>query len=171
MSQLAPCRSVLLSSSNSGFGGFFTDDFFHTPMITPRIFGGDPIFSKASRDPFMIVRKSSPGHEIIDNPEHFQVALDVPGVKMADIDIEIREHDRVLRISGNRKINKTDKDGTVSMSESNFEKSFVMDETVDTTKITANLEDGVLTINAPKDANLVKDKTTKIAITEGGGKI
>merc|ERR1712012_316928 len=160
------------STSNSGLGGSsFLDDFFHTPMITPRIFGVDPFLPKSCSsvgDPFMIIRKSSPRHQVIDNPETFQVAVDVPGVKMTDINIEMSEHDRVLRISGNRETNKTDGDGTVSMSESKFEKSFVMDETVDTTKITANLEDGVLTINAPKDANLVKDKTIKIAITEGG---
>jgi hypothetical protein len=53
--------------------------------------------------------------------------IDVPGVKLSDINIEVFEHDRTIlrRISGGRKVHKTEEDETVSIdSETIFEKSF-----------------------------------------------
>lgn len=150
--------------SSSIFGGF-ADELFHPeshhldrPDIT-----AIPFLTKIERDPDMILRRSSPCYEITENDNLFQLAIDVPGVKMKDITVEFLDHDHVLRISGGRKVHQKDKDGTVVESESKFVKRFVMDQSVDTTKVTANLKDGVLTINAPKDT---KPKTTKIAITE-----
>ena len=97
----------------------------------------------------MILRRSSPCYEITENDKQFQLAIDVPGVKLSDIYIEI-EQNHCLHISGGRQVKKTDKDGNISTSESKFEKRFVIDENVDTSKTTATLQDGVLTVTAPK---------------------
>ena len=68
-------------------------------------------------------------------------------------------------MTGGRKIRQTLADGSITSSESKFEKSFTMDRSVDTTKITANLTDGVLVITAPKDPE--SNDVKKISIVEG----
>ena len=116
----------------------------------------------------MVLRRSSPCYEVTENDNQYQLAADVPCVKFNDINIEL-EQDRVLRISGRRNVNRSEEDGTVIASETKFEKRFVLDHNIDTEKVTANLQDGVLTITAPKD---VERKTIqKIAITEGAATV
>ena len=61
-------------------------------------------------------------------------------------------------------MNRTE-DRSVIASETKFEKRFVLDHNIDTGKVTANLQDGILTITAPKDVD--HKIIQKIAITEG----
>ena len=145
--------------SPSIFDGF--DDFFSTPVF-PHV--PVPFLTDIDRDPDMVLRHSSPCYEITENDKQYQLAVDVPGVKRDDINIEL-EQDRMLRISGGRKVHTTQKDGSTKTSESKFQKRFVMDESIDKEHVSANLEDGVLTITAPK--RIDHKKVQKIAITEG----
>ena len=154
--------------SKSIFSGGF-DDFF-SPASFPE-FAAVPFLTNQNNrgPPDMVLRRSSPCYEVTENDDQYQLAVDVPGVKLSDINIELLEHDRVLRISGGRKVHKTGEGGTVIDSETKFEKRFVLDHNIDTEKVTANLQDGVLTITAPKD---VERKTIqKIAITEGAATV
>ena len=153
--------------SKSIFSGGF-DDFFSPTSFQE--FAAVPFLTNQNRNPpDMVLCRSSPCYEVTENDDQYQLAVDVPGVKLSDINIEVLEHDRVLRISGGRKVHKTEEDGTVIDSETKFEKSFVLDHNIDTEKVTANLQDGVLTITAPKD---VERKTIqKIAITEGAATV
>lgn len=150
--------------SSSLFSGF--DDFFSTPFT--RDFTAVPFLSNVVRDPDMVLCKSSPCYEITENDKQFQLSVDVPGVKTEDINIEMQEGGRVLSISGGRKIHKIEDDGTKTSSESRFEKRFVLDQSVDIEKITANLQDGVLTVTAPK--NLDFKKVHKVPILQGAPK-
>jgi len=150
------------TSNCSIFSGGF-DDFFSPTSISE--FAAVPFLTNQNRSPDMVLRRCSPHYEVIESDDQYQLAVDVPGVKLNDINIEL-EHDRVLRISGGKKVHKTDEDGTVILvSESKFEKRFVLDHNIDTGKVTANLQDGVLTITAPKDVE--RKLIQKIAITEG----
>jgi HSP20 family protein len=145
--------------SNSLFGGiddFFTSPFTHHPAV--------PFLTDIERDPDMILRRSSPCYEVHENDKQFQLTVDVPGVKMTDMHITL-EDDRVLHITGGREVHKTEPDGSFTTSQSKFEKTFVMDDSVNTSKVTANLQDGVLMITAPK--SVAKTKTKKILITQG----
>jgi HSP20 family protein len=141
-----------------GFDDFFSTPFTHQPAV--------PFLTDIQRDPDMVLRRSSPCYEVHENDKQFQLTIDVPGVKMSDMNISL-EDDRVLHISGGREVHKTEDDGTVTKSQSKFEKIFRMDDSVDTAKVTANLQNGVLTITAPKLVE--KLKTKKILITEGKG--
>jgi HSP20 family molecular chaperone IbpA len=97
--------------------------------------------------------------------------MDIPGVKVDDIMAQVENDGKVLHISGvRRKIKKTNEDGTaITTSETKFEKRFVLDhekKNIHAEKITANLQDGVLTIIVPKE--LEQRKTSrKIAINNG----
>jgi len=125
--------------SNSIFSGF--DDFFAPTSISE--FAAVPFLTNQNRSPF-------PCYEVTENDSQYQLAVDMPGVKLNDIKIEL-EQDSVLRISGGRKVNKTEEDGTMIASETKFEKRFVLDHNIDISQVTSILRGGVLTITAPKD--------------------
>jgi len=105
----------------------------------------------------------SPCYEIHEDDTMLQFSVQVPGVKAQDMTVEVVEHEECeLRVAGGRK---TKKGGGIM--EEHFEKSFKLDLYVDTTKITANLADGIIVITAPKfvasDNNVVQ-----IPITQSG---
>jgi len=103
------------------------------------------------------VSNGSPRYDINDTDESFQVAMDVPGVKQSDIDINLEEN--VLTISGEREIGI----GEVTR-KANFSKSFTLDSTVEVDKITAQLNNGVLIVTAPK--NIPVPEVKKIPVMQ-----
>jgi HSP20 family protein len=149
---------------------FAHDDFFGPSPWMRDPFATDPFFrdivpmtvlNNIERDPFMVLRRSSPGYEIHEDDKKFQLSIDVPGVKAEDMKVDLLQDGRLLHLSGGRKV---EKGGSVT--ETKFDKSFTIDETVDTSKITANLADGVLVVSAPKK-EIPEEKPITIAITEG----
>ena len=149
-----------LIPSHAFFSGF--DDFLSTPFFTndePVV--TVPIIANFERQANSILRRSSPCYEVTEDEKQFQLAVDVPGVKAADLNLQLEKGGRVLRLSGGRKVRSAD---GKSFSESKFEKSFTIDRSIDSNKITANLSDGVLVVTAPKDVQ--KDEVQKIVVTE-----
>jgi HSP20 family molecular chaperone IbpA len=108
---------------------------------------------------------SSPRYEVNDGNDAFQVALDVPGVKASDIDISFNENDSVLKVSGKRDIGKGGVTRTVK-----FSKSFSLDSSVvDKDKISAQINNGVLLVTAPKAPIEPKEnKVRQIPVMEVG---
>ena len=142
---------------SSGFDDIFATPFFSDVPATP-------FLANIERDPNMILRRSSPCYEVTESDDAFHISVDVPGVKGKDITAEIEQEGRVLHIKGGRKVTKTGSDGNVETSESKFEKRFALDHSVDSSQVTANLSDGVLTVVAPKKK---QDTTVQtIAISE-----
>jgi HSP20 family molecular chaperone IbpA len=148
---------------------FAQDDFFGPSPWARDPFFNDPFFTDIvpmsvlnnEHDPLMVLRRSSPGYEIHEDDNKFQLSIDVPGVKAADMKVDLEKDGRVLHLSGGRKV---EKEGSVT--ETRFDKRFLIAENVDTSKIAANLADGVLVVTAPKKV-IEEEKTTTIAITEG----
>jgi HSP20 family protein len=124
------------------------------------------VVPKAMRDDDMQIMKSSPGYEITESDTKYQVAVDVPGIKLSDMNIQIEQHGTqpVLHISGTRKVermpNKDQEQKESYIAETKFEKRFTIGTNVDIERMTANLSDGVLVLSAPK-----KEKTEKPTIT------
>lgn len=144
------------------FSGF--DDFFSTPFMTD--VAVTPFITNFDRSPgSMVLRRTSPSYEVTETDKEFHLSVDLPGIKVADLNVELEQGGRVLKINGGRKIRQTLADGSITSSESKFEKMFTMDRNVDTNKITANLADGVLVITAPKDPQ--HTEVRKIPIVEG----
>ena len=108
---------------------------------------------------------SSPRYEVNDGNDAFQVALDVPGVKASDIDISFNEDDSVLKVSGKRDIGAGDATRSVE-----FSKSFSLDSSiVNKDKISAQINNGVLLVTAPKVPIEIKEnKVRKIPVMEVG---
>ena len=103
---------------------------------------------------------ASPRYELIDNNEKFQLSVDVPGVKMEDIDVSLE--DGYLTVSGQR-MSSSDN----SRYSSKFSQTFSLDAAVDVDKFTASLSDGVLVVAAPKDMKRIEANITKIPIMQG----
>lgn len=94
----------------------------------------------------------TPRYEITNTDDAVSVSMDVPGVDPSNIDVSLEEN--VLTLSGTRE---------TATSNYKFSRSFSLDEAVDVNQLSANLENGVLVVSAPK-MEKVEVKPKKIPI-------
>ncbi|MFC4094400.1 Hsp20/alpha crystallin family protein [Euzebyella saccharophila] len=101
-----------------------------------------------------------PAVNIKDNEKEFELQLAVPGRKKEDFNIEV-DND-VLTISSDRQHEDEVKEGNYTRREfsfSSFKRSFTLPETIDSDKINAEYEDGILKFVLPKkEESLPKPK-------------
>lgn len=109
----------------------------------------------------MGIQTSSPRYEITNDETKFQVAVDVPGVKMEDIHVALEHDSSLLSITGIREAS-----GESYKFTSKFAQSFALGPSVDTEQLSANLKDGVLIVSAPKDMKRLEQSVRKIPILE-----
>mmetsp|Transcript_18370 Transcript_18370/g.29609 ORF Transcript_18370/g.29609 Transcript_18370/m.29609 type:complete len:164 (+) Transcript_18370:87-578(+) len=129
------------------------DDFFETPAFR---FPTDLSFPRGSdRD---IWQQRHP-YQVHEDEKAYHVAIDVPGTPAKDMSIKVE--DNVLHLSGGRKIKKEG-----GFAESKFDYRMTLGDDVEVDKISANLEDGVLHLTAPK-MEVKKPAARVISITDG----
>lgn len=94
---------------------------------------------------------TSPAVNIVETEENFKVELAAPGLKKEDFKISI--DNEILSIGAERKEEKSDVSEKFTRKEfsfSSFKRSFTLPDFVDTEKISASYENGVMTLMLPK---------------------
>ena len=102
--------------------------------------------------------------ELKDKKDSYEVKAELPGVKKEDLDIDFCNH--YLTIKAKKVEEKEEGDDSYKKSEFNygeFSRSVYLPQEVDTDKIDAKLEHGILHIHAPK-LEREEEKVKKITI-------
>jgi len=93
----------------------------------------------------------TPSVDINESNDAFMITADLPGIKKSDIEVKIEEN--VLILKAERKIDKKNVNEKYHFSErrsGTFSRSFKLPKSVKEEKITADFDNGVLSINIPK---------------------
>lgn len=94
---------------------------------------------------------SLPAVNVIDRDEEYIVEMAIPGIKKSDFEISI--DNQILSISAENKVEKEEDNDNYTRREfgySSFKRSFTMPKTVNTEKISATYNDGILRVELPK---------------------
>jgi len=117
------------------------DPFEEMNRLHDHFFGGRGL----AKQPFRVAV------DIREEDDAFYVDAEVPGVAAEDVKVDVEKN--VLTISGERKAEKDEAEGSYRRVEryyGTFSRSFTLPETVNADSIHADLRDGVLTLRLPK---------------------
>ena len=98
-----------------------------------------------------------PSVEINESNDAFMISADLPGIEKSDIEVKVEENTLIL--IANRYIDKSDNNEKIHYNErrfGTFSRSFKLPKTVKEEKITAKLDNGVLSIVIPKAEDAIK---------------
>ncbi|KAL3810835.1 hypothetical protein ACHAXA_007490 [Cyclostephanos tholiformis] len=145
--------------------GDFNNMFYNPPVPLPRVSRPSPyLLQRGAPALNALASITRPGnaHGIVQDDKQLKITMDVQGAEASDIHLHLDDDSRVLRISGETKR----EEGGISV-HSRFDRAFSLNRDVDTSMISARMDDGVLTIVAPKyEEGRVKDNVRRIDIVE-----
>ncbi len=104
----------------------------------------------------------TPRVNIEEVKDRFEITAELPGLKKDDVKIEVK--DRVLTLTGEKKVENEGKDRNVYLYErayGRFCRTFTLPDNVDDDKIEAEFKDGIMKINIPKTEE-AKPKEIKV---------
>lgn len=105
-----------------------------------------------------------PNVDIIENENSYELHVEVPGMKKEDFNIELKDNN--LTVSGERKFTSEKKEKNFYSMETkygSFSRSFTLPENVDSSKINAKYNDGILELTIPKDEKKALKSTIKVS--------
>lgn len=122
----------------------------HYPTLFDRFFEGD-LFDWSNRN-FSETNTTLPSVNIKESHEDFDVEVAAPGFTKNDFKIELNQD--LLTISSEKKVDKETQDGQQftkrEFSYQSFSRSFTLPNIVDSEKIEAKYENGILRVRIPK---------------------
>jgi HSP20 family protein len=119
-------------------------------------------FTSRGEDKDIIASAWMPAVDIFENENELVLTAEIPGIEEKDVEIKIE--DNTLTLKGERKFEKETKEENyhrIERSYGSFYRAFTLPNYVDTEKIHAEHENGVLKISMPK-RDEVKPRTVKI---------
>jgi HSP20 family protein len=109
-------------------------------------------------------RPWSPPVDILETEDVLTLRADLPDVRLDDIDVRVEN--QTLTVSGHRKFERDEKIRgyhRIERSYGEFVRSFAVPTSVDTEKVSADYNNGVLTVTLPKK-EAAKPRQVKVAV-------
>jgi len=123
-------------------------------------------YSGEGRDESLTTSSFAPAVDVYEDEHKVTLKIEVPGIEEKDIDVRVENN--TLTVHGERKIEKEEKEENyrrVERQYGSFTRTFTLPTTVDTEKVSANYDKGVLKIALPKKAEA---KPKQIKVNVGG---
>lgn len=101
----------------------------------------------------------TPASSVIEDGDAYLLKVEMPGVNKEGLEISVENNE--LTITGRRSL--PDVEGTLVHRESrseNFRRAFELDPSIDTSKVSARMDQGVLTLTLPKAEQVKPRKIT-----------
>jgi len=124
----------------------------HAPALPGLLSAFDEWFDNPAR----VAPAFAPRIEVRELPKEFVVRAELPGVRKEDVKLAVEN--RVLTISGEKKIDKREDNENVHLRETGygeFSRSFRLGDGIDEASIKAEYKDGILTVTLPKSEKVV----------------
>lgn len=116
-------------------------------------------------DDFFQQDKNLPAVNVVEDKDNFRVEVAAPGLKKEDFKLNI--NNGVLTISSEKKQENESKEENYTRKEfhySSFSRSFTLPSSIDSDKISASYNDGILNILIPKREETKNNQAKQIAI-------
>ena len=121
-------------------------------------------YSGAGQDESLTTSSFAPAVDVYEDEHQVTLKIEVPGIDEKDIDVQVENN--TLTVHGERKIEKEEKEENyrrVERQYGSFTRTFTLPQTVDTEKVAATYDKGVLKIALPKKAE-AKPKQIKVTV-------
>ncbi|MTE25709.1 Hsp20/alpha crystallin family protein [Winogradskyella ouciana] len=158
--------SNLVKTSNNGSDSNTSLGFRSLPSLSSWM---DDIFNKSFGNEFVSNFNTGitlPAVNVLDNDDEYIVEMAVPGLKKSDFDVNI--DNQLLSISAESNTENEDTNENYTRREfgySSFKRTFSLPETVETDKIEAKYEEGILKVMLPKRDEAKKKPLKQIKIS------
>src|SRR2546428_4515729 len=120
--------------------------------------------SYGDREESLTTASLAPAVDVYEDEHNVTLKIEVPGIDEKDIDVRIENN--TLTVHGERKFEKEEKEENfrrVERQHGSFTRSFTLPNTVDSEKVSANYDKGVLKITLAKKAE-AKPKQIKVNV-------
>jgi HSP20 family protein len=110
-------------------------------------------YHEAGRDESLTTSSFAPAVDVYEDEHKVTLKIEVPGIDEQDIDVRVENN--TLTVHGERKIEREEKEENYRRVErryGSFTRNFTLPQTVDTEKVSATYDKGVLKIGLPKKA-------------------
>jgi HSP20 family protein len=136
------------------------DNMFYDPSPLQRM--SRPSYLLQGRPSGAVAVRPPPAntYSITQHEKQVKMVVTVPGANASDVKLDLDEENRTLRISG-----ETNREHDGIFVRSRFDKSFTLDRGLDIAGVKAEMDNGVLTITAPR-LEEVKDSVRRIDILD-----
>jgi HSP20 family protein len=121
-------------------------------------------YTPAGQDESLTTSSFAPAVDVYEDEHNVTLKIEVPGIEEKDIDVRIDNN--TLTVHGERKIEKEEKEENyrrVERQYGSFTRTFTLPTTVDSEKVSADYDKGVLKIVLPKKAE-AKPKQIKVNV-------